>query len=56
MSNSSVQKIVKHRAANRYGVFIRDYRDRSFVRVRYARYADDALLGIAGPRQVVDQI
>ncbi|BEI31790.1 putative groupII intron reverse transcriptase /maturase (mitochondrion) [Bryopsis sp. KO-2023] len=60
LNNSDPQKIVKkllrHRAASRYGVFIRDYRDRSFVRVRYARYADHVLLGVAGPRQVMDQI
>lgn len=56
IAGGAVKKLLRHRAASRYGVFIRDYRDRSFVRVRYARYADHVLLGVAGPRQVMDQI
>lgn len=47
----------KHRAERRKkGVTMTDWKDPNFIRVRYVRYADDFLLGIAGPKELVKKI
>jgi group II intron reverse transcriptase/maturase len=49
--------ISKHRAERRkMGVTMTDWNDPDFVRVRYVRYADDVLMGIAGPKDLVKKI
>jgi hypothetical protein len=49
--------ISKYRAERRnMGVTITDWNDPDFVRVRYVRYADDVLMGIAGPKDLVKKI
>jgi hypothetical protein len=49
--------IYKHRAERRkMGVTMTDWNDPDFVRVRYVRYADDVLMGIAGPKDLVKNI
>lgn len=47
-------KVGRERAAIRRGLTREDYRDESFIRVNYIRYADELLLGIAGSRQLVE--
>jgi group II intron reverse transcriptase/maturase len=47
----------KHRAERRkMGVTMTDWKDPDFIRVRYVRYVDDFLLGIAGPKELVKKI
>jgi group II intron reverse transcriptase/maturase len=47
----------KHRAERRkMGVTMTDWNDPNFIRVRYVRFVDDLLLGIAGPKELVVQI
>ena len=47
----------KHRAERRkIGVTMTDWNDPNFIRVRYVRYVDDFLLGIAGSKEVVSKI
>lgn len=47
----------KHRAERRkLGKTMTDWSDPNFVRVRYVRYADDFLLGVAGPKELVVKI
>ena len=47
----------KHRAERRkLGVTRTDWNDPEFIRVRYVRYADDFLLGVAGPKELVTKI
>jgi group II intron reverse transcriptase/maturase len=47
----------KHRAERRkMGVTMTDWNDPNFIRVRYVRYVDDLLLGIAGPKELVVKI
>lgn len=47
----------KHRAERRkLGVTRTDWNDPGFIRVRYVRYADDLLIGIAGPKELVVKI
>lgn len=47
----------KHRAERRkLGITCTDWNDSGFIRVRYVRYADDLLMGIAGPKELVVKI
>ena len=47
----------KHRADRRkLGVTMTDWNDPNFIRIRYIRYADDLLLGIAGSKDLVTKI
>jgi hypothetical protein len=47
----------KHRAERRkMGVSMTDWKDPDFIRVRYVRYVDDFLLGIAGSKELVIKI
>lgn len=49
--------ISKHRADRRkLGKTMTDWNDPTFIRVRYVRYADDFLLGIAGTKEMVMKI
>jgi group II intron reverse transcriptase/maturase len=46
-----------HRADRRkLGLSMTDWNDPDFIRVRYVRYVDDFLLGIAGPKDLVVKI
>nr|YP_009710072.1 hypothetical protein [Coleochaete scutata]QFU80177.1 hypothetical protein [Coleochaete scutata] len=38
------------------GIFLTDWNDPQYVKVRYVRYADDFLLGISGPKDLVIKI
>ena len=47
----------KHRSERRkLGITMTDWNDPDFIRVRYVRYADDFLLGIAGSKELVVKI
>ena len=47
----------RHRANRRkLGITLTDWNDPNFIRVRYVRYVDDFLLGIAGPKSLVKKI
>ena len=47
----------RHRAERRkLGLTLTDWNDPNFIRVRYVRYADDFLLGIAGSKELVQKI
>ena len=47
----------KHRAERKkMEVSMTDWNDPNFIRVRYVRYVDDFLLGIAGPKELVVKI
>lgn len=47
----------RHRADRRkLGITMTDWNDPNFIRVRYVRYVDDFLLGIAGPKSLVKKI
>jgi len=52
-----VEIMSKHRSHRRkLGKTMTDWNDPNFVRVRYVRYADDFLLGIAGTKEMVMEI
>lgn len=47
----------KHRAERRkLGLTMTDWNDPNFIRIRYVRYADDLLLGIAGSKDLVKKV
>jgi retron-type reverse transcriptase len=46
----------KRRKARKMGLTRRDWNDPSFVRIRYIRYLDGFLLGISGPKSLVETI
>ena len=47
----------KHRADHRkLGVTMTDWNDPNFIRIRYVRYADNLLLGIAGSKDLVMKV
>ena len=47
----------KHRADRRkLGVTMTDWKDPNFIRIRYVRYVDDFLLGIAGSKDLVIKV
>ena len=49
-------KVGRERIARRRGLTRKDYRDEEFIQVKYIRYANDFLFGIAGSRQLVEII
>ena len=49
-------KVGRRRIARRRGLTLEDYRDEEFIQVKYIRYANDFLFGIAGSRQLVEII
>ena len=49
--------MAQHRAERRkLGLTLTDWNDPNFIRVRYVRYVDDFLLGIAGSKELVQKI
>ena len=49
-------KVGRERIARRRGLTRKNYRDEEFIQVKYIRYANDFLFGIAGSRQLVETI
>nr|YP_009710066.1 hypothetical protein [Coleochaete scutata]QFU80171.1 hypothetical protein [Coleochaete scutata] len=49
-------RLGRKRLARRLGLTPTDYNDPDFVRIRYVRYVDDFLLGIAGTADLVKEI
>lgn len=49
--------VSKHRVERRkLGVTMTDWNDPNFIRLKYVRFADDVLLGVAGPKELVMKI
>lgn len=46
----------RRKSARKMGLTLTDWNDPNFIRIRYIRYVDDFLLGIAGPKEFVDKI